>query len=461
MMHGHAVAADAVDRPIEAGSLRYAWYVAGLLMLVQIVSYIDRFLPSLLIEPIKRDLGLTDFQIGLLMGPAFGIFYVLMGLPLGWAADRFSRRGILAAGITIWCAMTAAAGLARSFVPLFVARLGVGLGEAAVAPCAVSLISDYFPRSRRAKAMSLFMSGTFLGAGFAFLLGGPLVHEIAQVSSFVLPGLGEMRPWQITFLAVGLPGLALALLMGTIREPARGERVAGEVASDSRGNSSIGAALGYVRQRWRAFGTLFLASACCVTLGSLSFWNVSLFERTWGWNVRDVGIATGCLFLTGGPAGTGLGVWLTNRWLAAGRRDATLRALWVGLLIGVPGFALYPIMPTPEAALAALFFAFVGQATAAAAGPASLSFIAPGQIRSQATAIYYLVISVSGQLLGPPPVGLLTDLYGDKSMLGYAMTTEAIAIGVPALIIVWLGLGAYRRQVIELEAAIEPGPAHG
>jgi MFS family permease len=124
---------------------RYAWYVVGLLLATQIVSYIDRFLPSLLIQWIKEDLQLTDFQVGLLMGPAFGLFYVFVGVPIGWLADRYSRRTILSIGITIWCAMTAMAGFVKSFVPLFGARMGVGLGEAAVAPCAVSLISDYFP----------------------------------------------------------------------------------------------------------------------------------------------------------------------------------------------------------------------------------------------------------------------------------------------------------------------------
>lgn len=438
----------------HATSRRYAWYVVGLLTLTQIVSYIDRFLPSLLVASIKQDLALSDFQVGLLLGPAFGIFYVLVGLPIGWLADRIHRRSILAAGIALWCAMTATAALTRSFIPLFCTRLGVGLGEAAVAPCSISLINDYFPRSKRARAISLFMAGTFLGAGSAFLFGGPIVHAIAQLRPFELPGFGEMRPWQMAFALVGLPGFALSALMFTIREPLRQDQVKSGLRTDAAGHASLGAALGYIRQRWRAFGTLFLASSAVVSMGSLAFWNVALFGRTWGWDVRDVGIATGTLFFIGGPIGTVIAVRLMNRWLAAGRPDATLRALWVGLCFAVPGFALYPLMPSAELAVFVLLFAFIGQAIATAAGPSSLSLIAPGQIKSQAVATYYLVLGVFGQLLGPPPVGLMTDLFGDPGKLRYAMSIEASVMGLTALVLVALGMKYFRRAAVELEELV-------
>lgn len=452
-----------MTRPMTAGAAasagRYAWYVVILLTATQVVSYIDRFLPSLLLESIKHDLALTDLQVGLLMGPAFGLFYVFIGVPIGWLADRYSRRRILAIGISLWCTMTAAAGLARGFVPLFLTRMGVGLGEASVAPCSVSLISDYFPRERRAPPLSLFMAGTFLGAGTAFLFGGPLVHHIASLPSVHLPLLGDLRSWQLAFVVVGLPGFVLAALMFTIREPRRQDQARRELDADAAGHALLGAALRFMRKRWTAFGTLFIGSAAVVTMGSLSFWNVALFGRTWGWSVRDVGIATGVLFFVGGPIGTLAGIALTKRWIAQGRKDATLRALWTGLAIAVPGFALYPVMPGAELAIAMQLFAFTGQAMAAAAGPASITLIAPGQIKSQATALYYLCIGVFGQLLGPPPVGLMTDLFGDPGMLRYAMTIEAATIGVLALLLVGVGMARYRRCVVEVDGLIEPGRA--
>lgn len=438
---------------------RYAWYVVGLLTATQIVSYVDRFLPSLLIEGIKSDLSLSDFQVGLLLGPAFGLFYVFVGVPIGWLADRYSRRSILAIGISIWCAMTASAGLARSFLPLFISRMGVGLGEASVAPCSISLISDYFPRERRAPALSLFMSGTFLGAGTAFLFGGPLVQYIGSLPPLHMPFFGDLRPWQQAFVIVGLPGFLLAAMMFTIREPVRQDQVRSGVDADKSGRTSLAAALRFIGPRWTAFGTLFIGSAAVVTMGSLSFWNVALFSRTWGWEVREVGLTTGALFFVGGPIGTALGVVLTKRWIAQRRKDATLRALWIGLLIAVPGFALYPVMPTAELAVFMQLFAFTGQAMAAAAGPASITLIAPGQIKSQTVAIYYLVIGVFGQLIGPPPVGLMTDLFGDPGMLRYAMTIEAATIGIIAVILVRLGMSRYRRCVIEVDALISaPSP---
>ena len=434
---------------------RYAWSVVALLTAAQIVSYVDRFLPSLLIEPIKRDLGLSDFQVGLLLGPAFGLFYVVAGLPLGWLADRISRKKLLATGIAIWCCMTALASGARNFVLLFATRLGVGLGEATVAPCSLSLISDLFSREQRPRAVSVFMSGTFLGAGIAFLFGGLLVHEIASLPSITVPIVGEIRPWQATFLLVGIPGLLLAAVMLLIREPERRERITQGVGSDTQGRASLLDAIRFIRARWTAFAAIFVGSAACVTLGALSLWNVALFGRTWGWNVRDVGFATGALYFAGGPIGTALGVWLTQRWIAQGRKDATARALLIGLSIAAPGFALYSLMPSALLAIACLFVAFIGQAAAGAAGPASLILLAPGQIRSQATAIYYFVISVFGQLVGPPPVGWLTDLFGDPAKLRYAMSIEAVCVGAPAIVLLWLGLRSYQRRVVELESLID------
>jgi MFS family permease len=447
--------AAAVDATLPQGGLRYAWYVVGLLTLTQLVSYVDRFLPSLLLKPIKEDLGLSDFQVGLLMGPAFGLFYVMVTVPIGWLADRWNRRAILSAGIALWCAMTCGGAFVRSFLPLFGMRLGVGLGEAAVSPCAVSLISDYFPRERRARAMSVFMAGTFLGAGIAFLAGGPLVALIASLPPLVVPGFGPLRPWQMAFLIVGLPGFLLSVLMFTVREPVRTERVRHALRTDAAGNASLGAAFGFIRQRWRSFGALMLGSSSMVVIGSLTYWNVAVFERNWGWGVRDVGLATGVLLLTGGTIGTLLGIRLTSHWIGQGRKDATFRALWTGLAIAAPGFALFPVMPTPQLALVALLFAFIGQAMVTPAGPASLALIAPGQTKSQSVAMYFLVVGACGQMLGPPPVGLLTDLLGDPSMLRYAMTIQASVVGVFALTVVALGMASFRRNVAELERLID------
>lgn len=438
-------------------SSTYAWYVVVLLTLTQIVSYMDRFLPSLLIEPIKHDLHLDDFQIGLLLGPAFVLFYVMLGIPIGWLADRISRRAILAVGVTVWCIMTAAGSAAQSFLALFSARLGVGIGEATVAPSSISLISDYFSRDRRARAISLFMTGTFLGAGSSFLFFGPLVHRIQALPPTIVPWLGEFQSWRLCFLLVGLPGLLLTGLLLTVREPARTDII----PTDDTGRAidpTIRDAILFIARRWRAFGTLFVASACNLTMGALAFWNVALFKRTWDWNVAQVGVAVGTILFTAGPIGTLLGVWLTNRATAAGRRDATMRALVIGLLIGIPAYSAFPLMPSPAIAIAGLFIAHIGQAMSTAAGPATLTMLAPGRIRAQATAVYYVVISIASQLLGPPLVGSIADAFGDPHALRYAISIEALAVGIPSILLIMIGFPHYRRAVIAMDEALASEP---
>ena len=437
-------------RDMQGNSMWYAWYVAILLTLTQIVSYMDRYLPSLLIEPIKRELHLSDFQIGLLLGPAFAVFFIALGIPIGWLADRVSRRALLAIGITFWCLMTAMGSVAREFLPLFMTRLGVGVGEATVVPSSMSLLSDYFPRERRARAISLFMSGTFLGAGSSFLFFGPLVHHVQALPPVTLPLLGQLQSWRLCFLIVGLPGIVMALLMLSVREPGRLDKVRLE-GKQSKGGPSIKDAIGFIAKHWAAFGALFVASASNLTMGALSFWNVALFKRSWGWNVGEVGTAVGLILLTAGPAGTLLGIWMTNRGLTAGRRDATLRVLFLGLVIGVPAYTIFPLMPSATIGLVALFCAHIGQSMATAAGPATLMMLAPGQLRGQVTAIYYLVISIISQLLGPPVVGLLTDSFGDPNDLRYAVSLEAIIVGLPSILLAYFGFAAYRRSVVAMD----------
>jgi MFS family permease len=452
--------AQAGRRDMQGNSMLYAWYVVSLLTLTQIVSYMDRFLPGLLLEPIKHDLHLNDFQIGLLLGPAFAVFFIALGIPIGWLADRVSRRALLAIGITFWCLMTAMGSIARDFLPLFTTRLGVGVGEATVVPSSMSLIGDYFPRERRSRAISLFMTGTFLGAGSSFLFFGPLVHHIEALPPITLPLLGQLQSWRLCFLIVGLPGIVMTLLMLTVREPARMDRVAldGEV---SLSKPSLKDAISFIGKYWMAFGALFIASASNLTMGALSFWNVALFKRSWGWNVGEVGTAVGLILLTAGPAGTLFGIWMTNRGLASGRRDATLRVLFLGLMIGVPAYTIFPLMPSATIGLVALFCAHIGQSMATAAGPATLMMLAPGQLRGQVTAIYYLVISIVSQLLGPPLVGAMTDAFGNPADLRYAVSLEVLIVGLPALVLAFLGFAAYRRSVVEMDGMLarEASPA--
>lgn len=211
-------AKDQAEAPREATP--YSWYVLGVLVVVYILNFIDRQIISILALEIKADLNLTDSDMGFLGGAAFAVFYALFGIPLGRLADNWSRVKLLSVGLALWSTMTALSGFARSQLTLTLARMGVGIGEATASPTAYSLISDYFPKRQRATALAIYSSGLYLGGGVSLLIGA----KISQVWNAAYPGGGPLGlvGWHAAFLAVGVPGLLVALWVATLREPVRG-----------------------------------------------------------------------------------------------------------------------------------------------------------------------------------------------------------------------------------------------
>ena len=202
----------------EASS--YSWYVLGVLVVVYILNFIDRQILSILAVDIKADLGLTDGDMGFLGGAAFAVFYALFGIPLGRLADNWNRKNLLSIGLALWSIMTALSGFARDQAQLTIARMGVGVGEATASPTAYSLISDYFPKRQRATALAIYSSGLYIGGGVSLFIGALIVKGWNDA----YPGGGPMGlvGWQAAFLAVGIPGLLVALWVATLREPMRG-----------------------------------------------------------------------------------------------------------------------------------------------------------------------------------------------------------------------------------------------
>ncbi|UYV16121.1 spinster family MFS transporter [Porphyrobacter sp. ULC335] len=209
----------AVESRGEEAASTYSWYVLGVLVVVYILNFIDRQILSILAVDIKRDLSLTDGQLGFLGGAAFAVFYALFGVPLGRLADRWHRVRLLTIGLVLWSTMTALSGFARNYLTLSLARMGVGVGEATASPTAYSLISDYFPSRQRATALAIYSSGLYLGGGISLFIGA----KISQVWDAAYPGggMGGLVGWQAAFLAVGLPGLIVALWVASLREPER------------------------------------------------------------------------------------------------------------------------------------------------------------------------------------------------------------------------------------------------
>ena len=427
----------------------YRWYVVGVLLLVFILSYFDRFILSLLVDPIKKDLGLTDFQMGLLLGPAFSVVNVICAIPIGWLADRRSRKWILIIGILFWCTMTTMSGFAMAFLPLLLLRMGLGIGEAVVSPTSISIISDYFSRSTRARAVSVYMAGPYLGAGLAFGIGGIIVHWLEGLDSITPFGLGPFEPWQATFFIVGLPGFIFALLVMTIREPARTDKVTHDRSDPNRPN-----AFKYMTKRWQAFGAIFVGATCNFALTTLTFWNVPLFQRVFGWSIGQIGAVTGVFYFTAGPIGTAIAVW-ASRHFAKKSPDYAMKVLILGLFVAIPASALYPIMPTAELAIVLMFIAFIGKSIATAGGPSSLSLVTPGEIRSQSVAIFTAVVTVVGPIFGPPLIGWAVDNSGDPKFVGTALSVFVTVLGVPAILFVLWARGHYRTAVIEMEQKLK------
>ena len=423
----------------------YAWYVVVLLTVAYVLSFIDRQILALLVEPIKASLGFSDTQMGLLLGLAFAVFYVVLGIPVGWLADRYSRRAIIGIGITMWCFATAACGLARNFPQLFMARVGVGVGEATLTPADYSLISDYFPREKRSRAISFFMMGISVGMGIAYLVGGRVVALVESAPPVTLPWFGTLYPWQTAFLVVGLPGLLVALLMLTVREPIRRGR-------QSSQPMKISAVADYLLQRRRAFGSLGLGMSVTTLLGYAWFWLPSLFQRTWDTGIAEFGLKYGVILLVFGPIGVNLGGffsdWLYQRGVKEGPYLATILGT-VGLVITAIAM---PLMPSANMALAVLAPATIFGAMTSATGASALVFIAPNELRAQASAIYVFLISIVGLTMGPSSVAFFTDnVFQDESMIRYSLASVPVVFGVLSLAILLFGRKAYRDCVVEVE----------
>ncbi len=436
-------------------SQRYAWYAVGVLTLVYVFSFIDRQILNLLVQPIRRDLGISDTQMSLLMGFSFAIFYTFFGILLGWLADRHSRRSLIAVGFIFWSIMTAGCGLARNFWQMLLLRMGVGVGEAALSPSAYSIISDYFPRERRATAISVYSMGIYIGSGLAYLLGGTVVGYASVQGHWDLPIIGETRPWQVIFFIVGLPGVLLSALVYTVREPLRRGlkmvRTADGALKSAR--VPIGEAYGYLLQNGKTFicHTVGFALLSFSSYGA-SAWIPTMFVRNHGWSASRAGIVYGTIVMIFATLGVATGGWVADKMAARGHRDATMR---VGFIVAVAWFPfgmLYPIMSDPNlAALLLIPSVFLASAPFGVA-PAAIQQIMPNEMRGQASAIYLFVVNLIGLGLGPTAVALTTDyIFRDDNAVNYSLLIVGTIAHVISGILLWAGLKPFLQSLDRLK----------
>lgn len=433
-----------------------AWTTVTILMIAYVLSFIDRQILNLLVEPIRRDLVISDTQMSLLMGLSFALFYTICGIPLGRLADTRSRRGLIAIGVLFWSAATAACGMAKLYWQFLICRIGVGVGEAALSPAAYSLIADSFPPERRATAISVYSMGVYLGSGIAFLLGGLVIQFASAQGNVVLPVLGEVRPWQLIFLILGVAGVLFTLLMLAVREPARrgvGAGVAVPLAEVGR----------YIRSNRRTvlchnFGFAGLAFA---GYGSAA-WIPTFFIRTYGWDAGQVGVIYGSIVAVCGCLGIVFGGRLAD-WLAKqGRRDANMRVGLYAAIGALPCVLLFPLMDSALWACVLLVPAVFCLSMPFGVAPAAIQEIMPNAMRGQASALYLFVITLIGLGIGPTAVALVTDfVFADDNALRYSLLIVTALAVLSSIILLARGLAPYRDSVERLQQWSAQPPQSG
>jgi MFS family permease len=437
-------------------SPRRAWYALLVLTVGLLFATIDRSILQLLVEPIKHDLKLSDTQMSFILGFAFVFFYAFLGLPIARLADSHSRRLIIGIGIAFWSVMTALCGIAHSYWQLFWARVGVGAGESSFAPATYSVLTDSFPPEKLPRALAINSMGFMYGSGLALIVGGAVTHAVTGMDDLVVPFVGEVRPWQIVFLVVGLPGLLLALLMATVHEPRRrGLITSTEQARAEKPKSvPVKEIVRFLGNDRKTFVPIYAAMGIKTFLSfGAGQWVAPFFMRTYGWTIPEVGYSQGLLLLIVTPLGLLTGSSLAEWYAKRGCDDANMRVVLIATIAVLPISISYPLMPTGEWALALiglnLFIASMGIGP----GNAALQIITPNEMRGQVRALYQFIFNVVGYAAGPISVALLTDyLFADEASLRYSLVTSAAILGPAAVLVTWYGLRPYGQSVVRARA---------
>jgi MFS family permease len=411
-----------------------------MLCAANLMSMLDRTVLSLLVTPVKAALGLSDTQIGLLQGTAFGLFYTVMILPFGWLTDRVRRISLLSAGIALWSLMTAACGLAGSFVSLFIARMGVGIGEATLNPVGPSLISDHFPPARRSLPMAVYTLGGLLGGAFAIMAGGLLIAAVSRSGPTSLPLVGTLQPWQLVFFIVGLPGLGLALLCALLPEPARRENT-----SEAAPTADLAAAL---RARAPVFAPHFAGFTLFYVFGyAIVAWVPVYFTRVHDWSMSDVALRYGPVYLVASIVGSVGGGWLARARAQGGRADANLSIVAIG--VGAMGAVAAVATIVPNAWLSLILIGLMIALFALPAGPsvAAIHDVTPNRLRGRVTAIYYACLGLVAITTGPLMIGLMNDhLFDSETAVGRSLALAGALLCPAGAILVAIAARRVRRD---------------
>jgi MFS family permease len=420
-----------------------AWWAVGVFCIAAILSYSDRQILTLLVDPIRADLRITDVQIGLLQGAAFALIYAVAGVALGRAADVLPRKLVIVCGILIWSVATIACGFANSFSTLFAARAAVGIGEAALAPAAMSIITDSFPINRRGAGTGAFLMGMIVGGGVAIAVGGLLLQAADAGALRAVPVLGTLAPWRSCLVVLGLAGFPIGLLAATVPEPARRRMIGGPT---SHAPAPLRDAAGRLGAMWPALLPLYaamgLSSLCDFAVLN---WVPALLTRRFHVAIAEIGGALGGVVIVGGVLGSfGAGL-LADRMVKRGDGSSRLK-LAVVALIGGTLSALCILIPLPFVVFACAGIWLFASTTGQTIGITVLQEVAPGDARGLSLSIVSLINIGIGLALGAAlPALILEHLLHDPKAVAAAITIVALPSAILATLLYGVALAAARK----------------
>lgn len=421
-----------------------AYYSLFVMTIVVMFTVIDRQVLNIMIEPMKADFHITDTQAALLLGAAFSITYGLAGIPIARIADTANRRNLIAASIAFWSGCTMMCGVAQTYTQMFLARLGIGIGESGYGPASWSIATDNFPREKVAVATGTYGIGAMMGIGLASFMGGAVLAFVEGMPAVPLPFGGVIRPWQWAFMIVGLPGLIWTLVVLTTKEPPRRGVVAGQKAK----TLPVRDVAGWVLGDWRTYLAV-IGGACMkqlVTAGQ-STWNVTFYHREFGWTLAKAGMISGAVTIIVSPIAMIAGGKLSEYLVRQGRHDANLLVVVCGLAGSVPLLIVSPLLGDPVWVISTHALAVFIGTLGFGPGVAAFQVVTPGKMRAQVSSLSQFSTNVIAFALAPLIVALFTDyLFRDPAALKYSMSLCSALMGVIALIITVQGLKPYARS---------------
>lgn len=429
--------------------------LVAILLITYALAYLDRQIINLLVEPLKADLGVSDVEISFLQGAAFVIFYTLFGLPIGFVVDRFPRRRIIFIGVVCWSIFSAAGGFAQSYEQLLLARFGVGAGEAALLPAAYSMIGDAVSRQRLSRAISVFSLGAIAGGSLALSLGGYLVKTATDMGGVVMPFIGEVTSWQLVFLVIGALGIPASFLIFLVPEP---ERKVGAVPSAQARSSSSD----HLRKH-RRFYVLHIAgfSLMCLVMAGNAAWQPAFMQRSFGWDIAEVGAVLGVVHMVGGIAGMLGGGFLADYLQAKGYRDAHMRIyLFAMPAMAVAAIAAFSSGNLPLTLVGLTFLGVTGPFIAVAAS--GLALATPANRRGVVSGVFLFCYNIVGFGAGPTVVAWLSNhLEPNGGDIGSALTLTFLIVTPLVVTLFLLGLKPMQRSVADAAASEAGESIHG